>query len=671
MCEVIFNCVSCSSCHGYRMDPQDSNIAASGENCLGVQTQSEKSDPHSVVGNRNGDGLRSIDFLEGNDKATKSVVFSDQPGLSSSDKKTKGKGKDRPWRPGFHIPKNSGSDKTDNKRKRDLSPSSSEEGNLSGLSEASDGGSDNNNSDSFSGEDSFSESEHSSDSQANSRQSKQKRRQVEKLLSDRFDPKAKSKEAQWSLSDGQNAFVSQYFTEWLGEHTIKESILEMHPVPDHHMLTPAKLEADMVDLLHDNAKAPVKLTDASFVKVQTKVDQAMAPLSLLWVTLEDVAKSGNDKCDLKSIMQLVEQTVILLGQASVAADHNRRLSLLSSFFRDPRKASEILLKNKDLLVRKEGRTDLFGRKFYKALHKHAKGAKLSLEIRREFTKTKPKHHQGHGHSHQGQGQSRKPFQKSPAPYRRGASTASSNQKPWFKKKGDKRNRYVKRENAFQIASRVRKNKSSDSYSSMPCIEFKLNSPTIDSNESKNANLSNSIGGATSMVRSKLESSDKRSMDIKFCSSSSIGAHIAPISISRAVCAKILKPRNGPSLKGGEQFKRKRSHRSRYSRKQSVCGVSISKTKKTTRGIQTHFQSETFKPVHSVSKIQNGGYSDAINSPGEKRLHDKIGHEGRIFCNKYSADTSQISEVQMEKTPCISSKFVRSVYHQVPGCSQNC
>ena len=55
-----------------------------------------------------------------------------------------------------------------------------------------------------------------------------------------------------------------------------------------------------------------------------------------------------------------------------------------------------------------------------------------------------------------QGQSRKPFQKGPAPYRRGASTASSGQKSWYEKKWDKRNKYVKRENAFQVASRVRK-----------------------------------------------------------------------------------------------------------------------------------------------------------------------------------------------------------------------
>ena len=55
--------------------------------------------------------------------------------------------------------------------------------------------------------------------------------------------------------------------------------VEMHHVMDHPMLTPSKLEVGMIDLLYDNAQAPVKLTDASFVKVQTKVKQLMLMMS--------------------------------------------------------------------------------------------------------------------------------------------------------------------------------------------------------------------------------------------------------------------------------------------------------------------------------------------------------------------------------------------------------
>ena len=65
----LFYHVSSSSYHGVRMDPQDSVFTASGEKVLGVQTQSEfdKSEPHSVVGNKTGDGHRSIKFSEENE----------------------------------------------------------------------------------------------------------------------------------------------------------------------------------------------------------------------------------------------------------------------------------------------------------------------------------------------------------------------------------------------------------------------------------------------------------------------------------------------------------------------------------------------------------------------------------------------------------------------------
>jgi len=106
----------------------------------------------------------------------------------------------------------------------------------------------------------------------------------------------------------------------------------------------------------------------------------MAPLGRLWSSLEESAKSGEGTCDLKEIMELVEQSVLLLGQASVAADHNIRLNMMSCFLRDPKKAGDILRKNTSLFLRDEVRTDLFGRPFYKALHKRAKGATHCTEI---------------------------------------------------------------------------------------------------------------------------------------------------------------------------------------------------------------------------------------------------------------------------------------------------
>ena len=86
---------------------------------------------------------------------------------------------------------------------------------------------------------------------------------------------------------------------------LKDSILETTPVPYHHLLTPARLDQDIVDLIPGNIQKPVSLTDASFVKVQTKIGQVMAPLGKLWSTLESAAIDGHDSVDLKRVLELV------------------------------------------------------------------------------------------------------------------------------------------------------------------------------------------------------------------------------------------------------------------------------------------------------------------------------------------------------------------------------
>ena len=55
-----------------------------------------------------------------------------------------------------------------------------------------------------------------------------------------FDPLAKTtKKIAWQLNEGQNDFVTTYFSKWLGETVIQDSILEECPIPDHSLLKPA------------------------------------------------------------------------------------------------------------------------------------------------------------------------------------------------------------------------------------------------------------------------------------------------------------------------------------------------------------------------------------------------------------------------------------------------
>ena len=84
-------------------------------------------------------------------------------------------------------------------------------------------------------------------------------------LSGRFDPLANTKQAAWQLNDGQNNFVTKYFSHWLGGSIIQDSILEDCPIPDHSLLKPAKLDPDMVAILPSLARAPAKQVDVGFL----------------------------------------------------------------------------------------------------------------------------------------------------------------------------------------------------------------------------------------------------------------------------------------------------------------------------------------------------------------------------------------------------------------------
>ena len=97
----------------------------------------------------------------------------------------------------------------------------------------------------------------------------------------------------------------------------------------------------------------------------------MEPLSKLWVGVDEVKRSGKSgRMSLEDLSTAIEQTVVLVGQASQFITYQRRHNELISFLRDPQKSSSILKEVSDSLVEK--RNKLFGPKFEGHLHKKAK-----------------------------------------------------------------------------------------------------------------------------------------------------------------------------------------------------------------------------------------------------------------------------------------------------------
>ena len=66
----------------------------------------------------------------------------------------------------------------------------------------------------------------------------------------------------------------------------------------------------------------------------------MGPLSRLWKELEDVRSESSEAVEvpIHTFTTLIEQTTLLLGQASLSVLHARRLNILKTLLKDHRKA---------------------------------------------------------------------------------------------------------------------------------------------------------------------------------------------------------------------------------------------------------------------------------------------------------------------------------------------
>jgi hypothetical protein len=68
------------------------------------------------------------------------------------------------------------------------------------------------------------------------------------------------------------------------------------------------------------------------------------PLCRIEETLDSARKQDNDKVkvDLEKLLENVEQSVVLLGQAVVACRYNRRLEVLDTICRSMKESKELL-----------------------------------------------------------------------------------------------------------------------------------------------------------------------------------------------------------------------------------------------------------------------------------------------------------------------------------------
>ena len=113
----------------------------------------------------------------------------------------------------------------------------------------------------------------------------------------------------------------------------------------------------------------VKKCDSQLWRVNDKILRVIAPLGLLWKSLEKPRSKSHSTMSLKKVLRLTEQSVLLCGQAAVAAKYQRRTEILKNLFKDQMQPRKVLQKYEKYLATHGA---LFGQKFQSKLAK-AKG----------------------------------------------------------------------------------------------------------------------------------------------------------------------------------------------------------------------------------------------------------------------------------------------------------
>ena len=106
--------------------------------------------------------------------------------------------------------------------------------------------------------------------------------------------------------------------------------------------------------------AQVLNQDVTIEKFQKKIVDVIGPLSRLWEGLEDIKNVSDDTVPVfvEDRIELIEQAVLLLGQTSNSILYIRRLQILKTLIKHPKKAKNIF-KEKAALLQK-GNQNLFG-----------------------------------------------------------------------------------------------------------------------------------------------------------------------------------------------------------------------------------------------------------------------------------------------------------------------
>jgi len=182
------------------------------------------------------------------------------------------------------------------------------------------------------------------------------------------------------LPDEMANYVGRKFSTFVSDKVLNEKILDDCPVPANVHVGSSKVDEYVPELFSEVKRSYGKPYDQNLQQIQGRIGMAMGPLSKLWLDLEKIAKgqSEEDSLNVFDCLSLVEKSITLVGQAHTSTTYHRRMNVLYNLTKDVKKAKS-LLKNNESRLSTTGEV-LFGKQFYKALHKAAKIKRKSKVI---------------------------------------------------------------------------------------------------------------------------------------------------------------------------------------------------------------------------------------------------------------------------------------------------
>ena len=152
----------------------------------------------------------------------------------------------------------------------------------------------------------------------------------------RFQIISKSESHKWELLGEMADYANHQFQCFVQEKDVEENLLVLQPVPEN-VRGVKKLDDFVKSIMGQDAQ--VLKQDAIMEKFQQKILDVLGPLSRLWKGLEDIKNAPDDTVPVpvEDHIKLIEQTVLLLGQASNSILYSRRLQILKTLIKDPKK----------------------------------------------------------------------------------------------------------------------------------------------------------------------------------------------------------------------------------------------------------------------------------------------------------------------------------------------